>query len=72
MYGRLYAASLFVTAMVVFDGEIQTIARFLAAAAGAVFAVVVPGVSDDDDEDDESDRADRANHANRTADERFR
>lgn len=79
MYGRLYAASLFVTAMVVFDGEVQTIARFLAAGAGAVFAVVVPGVSDDGDddedeedgEDDGSDGADRAKHLTRTADERL-
>jgi hypothetical protein len=75
MYGRLYAASLFVAAMVIFDGETQTIARFMAAGAGAVFAVVVPGASDEDDDTvdeddgdgdvDEDDEADRAYKASR-------
>lgn len=74
MYGRLYAASLFVAAMVIFDGEILTIARFAAAGAGAVFAVVVPGVIDEDAEDDDEDdgedgdednEADSANKARR-------
>lgn len=59
IYGRLYAASLFVAALVIFDGEIQTIARFLAVGAGAVFGAVVPGIGGADEaaDDDEADEA---------------
>jgi len=54
MYGRLYVTAVVVTMLVTFDGQVQTMARFMAGGAGALFAMVVPGFPGDDEDEEEA------------------